>query len=223
MTVREVQERLREWVRSVLGSVEVSDSAPGSDPAADVVVYPLSLSPRQEVRDPRGREPLRFGLRSLVLTQGEEAADRLQQLLVAALHVSEWSVELEAPSPQTWLALNSYPRPAFVLDVDVAVPRPEPRVSLVLRPPAVEVAQMSRLDGQVLGPGSVPIPGARVELTDLNRVVYSDGDGRFSFPSVPQEGSARFRISAKGRRFVAAAGVTTDGDPLVIRCEPLEE
>lgn len=224
MSVRQVQERLHEWVRSVLGRVEISEDVPGADPDADVVLYPLSLGPRQELRDPNRREPLRFGLRCLVVAQGEQAADRLQELLVTALQVSDWTVELDALPPETWLALGVPPRPGFVLDVDVAVPRPQPKVSLVVRPLAVDIGATGRLEGQIVGPGSVPVPHARIELVGLDRRTYSDADGRFSFPSVPRgEGPARFRISAKGRQFLAAADVATDGDPLVIRCELLEE
>lgn len=210
-------------MHSVLGSVEVSEHPPGVDAAADVVVYPLSLSSRQEVRDPGHREPLRFGLRCLVLTQGERAADRLQELLVAALQAPEWDVELEPLPAELWLALDAPPRPAFVLDVDVAVRRPEPKVSLVLRSPTVEFAASDQLEGQIVGPESIPIPRARVELLGLNRRVHTDDEGRFRLASVPRQGQARFRISAKGRHFVAAAALPTDGEPLVIRCELLED
>lgn len=214
---------MAEWVRSVLGSVAISDTTPDSEPTADVVVYPLSLSPRQSLQEATGREPVRFGLRCLIFTQGEQAPERLQQLVVAALTSSEWTVELEALPAELWRALAVTPRPAFVLDVDVAVPRPQPSVSLVVHPPTIELAASQQLEGQILGPESVPIPRARVELVGLNRRVETDDDGRFTFPSVPREGRQRLRISAKGRHFVATTDLATDREPLVIRCEPLEE
>ncbi|MBW3577857.1 MAG: carboxypeptidase-like regulatory domain-containing protein [Actinobacteria bacterium] len=223
-SVRHVEEALREWAQSVLGPVTISREEPGSAADADVVLYPLALSPRQELRDAGHREPLRFGLRCLVLTQGEDAAGRLQELLVTALQVPDWDVDLGALPPEVWLALGVPPRPSFVVDVEVTVPRPKPQVSLVVRPLAVDLSAVGTLEGRIVGPGSVPIPHARIELVGLDRRAYSDERGHFGFPSVPRgEGQQRFRISAKGRQFVATADVATDGEPLVIRCEMQEE
>jgi hypothetical protein len=218
-------EHLRQWVQEVVGPVQVGSGVPGPGTDAGVALYPLGLAPSQETRSARRAEPHRFLLSYLVATQGEHAHEHLGTLLVAALERSEWQVELDALTPALWLSLGTAPRPAFVLTVEAIVPRPQRRRGPpVTQPLEVDVTPTRGLEGRVVGPGAVPVPGARVELVGLNTHTRTDARGRFAFPVVPAAGGrVRLRISAKDREYVAAADLGGTDEPVVIHCDLLEE
>ena len=68
------------------------------------------------------------------------------------------------------------------------------------------------VDGIVLGPGDVPVPGAVVILGDGDRSAVTGPDGRFRFAS-PAGAPVRVAARAHGRANSTAA---TAGEPAVI-------
>ena len=75
----------------------------------------------------------------------------------------------------------------------------------------------------VVGPGDVPVMGARVECPALNRVTRTDGKGRFRLAAVPAAPPPQFLVTAKGRqRWVSPDLHALGGQPLVIRFDGLE-
>jgi hypothetical protein len=94
----EARQQLEAWITSVVGEVVCSAGAPGSDADADVVLYLLGVVPRTRTLQARPPEPIPLSLRYLVLTPGERAEERLDQLLEVALQQEAFAVDL-APQP----------------------------------------------------------------------------------------------------------------------------
>jgi hypothetical protein len=195
----------------------------------------------------QGRPPLTIKLRYLVTawgttttpTQqggGEQAeAHRLLGLLIfAAMQdsasgegaINRMEVDLTPLAPEVWLALGAKPQPSFVIAVPLVQERPQPPIRYVRQPLVVQAGVLQSISGTVVGPGDVPLAGARVEVAGLGIYEQTDDRGRFSFRATP--GGAhplKLRILAKGRRmeYVVAR---PPGDPITIRfdlLDPLEK
>ena len=68
-----------------------------------------------------------------------------------------------------------------------------------------------------------PIPGARVEVADLDRHTVTDREGRFRFEALPGAGRRLdLRVRAKGREAWISVAADMDRDGMVIRLDPLE-
>ena len=81
---------------------------------------------------------------------------------------------------------------------------------------------MVPLRGVVLGPGDVPIAGARVEIPPANLSTSTDRLGRFAFAAVASGPyPTTLRVLAKGRELTQTV-VTVGAEPIVIHFEPLE-
>jgi hypothetical protein len=219
----EARQQLEAWITSVVGDVVCSAGAPGSDADADVVLYLLSVVPRTRTLHTRPPEPIPLALRYLVLTPGERAEERLDQLLEVALQQEAFAVDLAPQPAEVWLAFGVPPQPSFTIEMEVAVTRDRPLAPPVVRPLAVEVTSSVPLHGLVLGPGEVPIPGARVEVVGQGSVTFSDGRGQFVFPAVPGACSTKLRVSARGQEFLAVADRADIAEPVVITCHVLED
>ncbi len=222
--IEDVEGRLKAWVAGVLGDVTMSLEAPGNAATGrGVSLYLLDLAARPPVPG-TGRAPLQLTLRYLVTSWADDPTEAhllLEQLAFAAMDSPDFEVELQPPAPEAWLALGARPRPAFYLRVPLRQPRPEPAVKRVLQPIAVRTAPLISLQGVVLGPGAIPVAGARVELPAFGRSAYTDSHGRFRLTGVPGEPHARvLRVSARGTEQT----LTVEGnDPLSINLELRED
>ncbi len=220
-------ERLRAWVAAVAGAVveRATVSLDPPSPAADgrgVGLYLVELGPAPAGQG-AGRPPLRLALRYLVTSWAEapEVAHRLLGALAfAAMEVTELELELELRplSPEAWAAFGVLPRPSFFLRLPVQLARPAPSAPPVLKPLVVHAVPTVALEGLVVGPGDVPLPGAQVELPGLKLTALTDGAGRFRFPRVPAAPETQaLRVLARGRERRLTASTAPDRAPLVIR------
>ncbi len=221
--IEQIDARLAEWAGNVAGKVEVSFAPPADDAAgAGVSVYLLDLAPVPPPRDP-ARPLSQLLLRYLVSTWGDEPASAhrlLADLAFAALETPGLEVELEPPPLELWRALGARPRPSFLLKLPARRERPLKLAPLVRLPLEISVEPISSLSGQVLGPGGVPIAGARVELAAGGKATRTDLDGRFHFAAVPA-GPSPLTVHAKGRTLAVAAG--NQRQPLTVHFQPIEE
>lgn len=214
--------RLQSWIENLLPGTPVSLAAPGAAPTFQgISLYLIALDSAPPPRAP-GRPPLQFTAVYLVSVWGHEpaAAHRLLgELVFAALDNPEMDVDLKPLPYETWLAFGVPPQPAFVLRALVRQPRPEPEVHYVRQPLVLRTTGMTELHGVVLGPGDVPLVGARVELPSIEVFVRTDAQGRFRFSGVPAEPRAKhLRVKAKGRELhITVEEPTTEGKPVVIR------
>jgi hypothetical protein len=195
-------------------AVEVSFGPPGPGKTArGVGLHLIEAAPAPALSTSR-RPPLQATLRYQVSAWADtplEAHRLLGETFFAAL---EWpDVEVEGAPP------------TFALRVLLRRERPEPPVKRVRHPLTFRPTPMGSLSGVVVGPGDLPLSGARVEVPWLEKGATTGADGRFVIDGVPSSPPVkRLKVSAKGLEMTVdlpkpAAG----GEPLKIRMNGLEE
>jgi hypothetical protein len=222
--IEQIDRQLAEWLAAVLDGpeVELSPPAEGGEGSA-VSLYLMDLRNAPPTRG-GSRPPLQVVLRYLVTARAqdvEEAHRLLGTLVFAAMEAPEMELELDPLPVELWRAFGIRPQPAFVLRVPLRRERPVPAVPRVRQPLVLRTEPITSLGGTVVGPGDLPIAGARVELPAFARSTRTDRRGRFAFAGVPASGTRTVRVSAKGRE-ISVAAVTDDG-PLLIRLQPMED
>jgi hypothetical protein len=201
-SVDEVDRRLEEWIRAVLGEVTVSLAAP-KDSQTGVNLYLLDLVNSPPPRSVKERPPHRIMLRYLVTVSETDpyATHRmLGELMFAAMALPDAEVELEQLSSAVWSALGLAAQPGFLLRVPLVRERPEKFAPPVRKEMIIKNAPLQPLTGRILGPGDIAIMGARVELPALQISTVADFRGRFQFAAVPSDPPIKLlRVNAKGR------------------------
>ena len=225
--IEDVDQRLKDWVGTVLTDTVVSLSAPidqGDEPL--VGLYLLDMHPSPPAKGPR-RRPLQILLRYLVTTSAqspEEAHSMLWSLVFAAMEEPGFEVELEPVSASLWTAFGSLPRPAFMLRLPLRFARPQEDVKFIQAPIEMKHSPMAGMGGVLMGPNDMPIANARVELPAHHLTTRSDAQGRFWFAAVPAKPTVkRFRIQARGRDFAVETECKAGNqEPLIIHINPWE-
>jgi Pvc16 N-terminal domain len=225
--IDEVDRQLKEWVSSVLSGVAVSLAAPlDQTTGSGVGLYLLRIAKAPPARAGRGRPPLQLTLNYLVTTWSddpEQSHRLLGELAFAALAHTEYEVEIEPAPVAVWRAFGIAPRPSFTLSVRLQREWPAVTGPHVRSAASLHGTPAAALSGLVVGPGDVPLMGARVECPALNRVTRTDGKGRFRLATVPASPPPRLLVTAKGQqRWVSPDVSALGGQPLVIRFEGLE-
>jgi hypothetical protein len=203
-SIDQVDRRLEDWIRSVLGEVNVFLTPPKElQDIGGVNLYLLNLMNAPPGRSLKELSPHRIILRYLVTVSGTDphAMHRmLGELMFAALDWPEVEVELDSLSPAVWSVLGLAARPSFVLRVPLIRERPEKLAPPVRTEMIVKNTSLRPLTGRVIGPGDIAIMGARVELPALHLSTVTDSRGRFQFAAVPSDPLIKLlRVNAKGR------------------------
>lgn len=225
--IDDVDQRLKDWVGTVLAGAVVSLSPPVDQGAEPLVgLYLLDLHPSPPARGPR-RRPLQILLRYLVTTsaqQPEEAHSMLWALVFAAMEEPGFEVDLEPVSASLWTAFGALPRPAFMLRLPLRFARPQQDVKFIQAPIEMQHSPMTGMGGVLMGPDDMPVANARVELIAHHLATQTDTRGRFWFAAVPAKPTVkRIRIQARGRDFaVEAEHQAGDQEPLIIHINPGE-
>ena len=226
--IEQVDQRLKEWIGSVLtGDIDISLLPPTEAGDKKVVgLYLKDILPSAPVHGTR-RAPLQVLLRYLVTSRAKDPADAHQmlgQLLFAAMENAEFEVDLEPIPAEVWTAFGTMPMPSFMLRMPLRHERPEEPVKLVRAPVEVHQSPLASMDGTVLGPEETPLANARVELTTHNLVTRTDMKGRFIFPTVPiQPATKKIRIAARGRELIKEVDYEKlNQEPLIIHFDILE-
>jgi hypothetical protein len=227
----EADDLLRTWLGSVAGGVPVLAGVPAdgaTQPA--LTAYLLGLEPTASLsRAGQLPAPVVVRLRYLLCADAADAAGALALLdsvMTAALDLNELDghrveVDLDPVPAETWLALGARLRPSFTLRIDARHVRLPAEVPLVREPLTLTGGTVRSLSGRLLGPGDVPLMGAEVTVMATGTADRTSSAGAFSFGAVPSQGSVRLAVRAKGRMFIADVD-PDDGDPVVVRCDPLE-
>ncbi len=229
--IGEIQDELADWVRSALGKEKV-ELAWGPPPAAakspTVSVTLIGIVPTPIPRTAE-RPPLKLTLRYLLSAQAPDPKDAQRLLAVlafAAMDQTPWSVEPGSLSAELWQALAVPLQPSIVLDVPLLRERPAPHVGRVRVPLVLRTASLRTISGTVLGPGDLPIMGARVDLPSLGQAARTDHLGRFRLPGIPTDPTPTdLRVRAKGvETTVDLSTLAPSGDqPLIIHLNQLED
>lgn len=225
--IEQADARLTEWVRSVVGALDVSLALPtGTPPGAPTVnLYLFDLqrpAPGAGLGSAGSRAPLALTLRYLVTCAAANLSDAhrlLGELVLAALEQAEFEVELNVPA-ELWASLALPARPAFLLRVPLRRERVRPVAPLV-QALELRLESVGALHGVVLGPRERPLPGAHVALDGLGLHTRTDLSGRFRFVNVPVSVGALALVVRAGRReVVVAAGPEARGpDGVVVRLD----
>lgn len=218
--IEQTDKRLCEWVESIQDGLTVSLASPKADQTGQGInLYLIGLD---AAPPPRGtlRAPLQFTLIYLVTVWGyepEEAHRLLGELIFAAMNSTDFELDLKPLPPEAWLAFGVPPQPSFFLRAIARRERPEPEVKYVRKPMVVRTTPLVTLDGVLLGPGDVPLPGARIDIPGMDVYTRTDRYGQFHFTSLPAEpGVKQLHIQAKGREMQVTVE-PSDGQPIVIR------
>jgi hypothetical protein len=218
------------WIRPSAGDVAVAfgplEAEPLMEGAAGIRLTFLGITPATPARTvSRQPQSLLMFARYLVTVSASTRAeaDRLLVALgFAALDRGSPELERDGASPDLWLALRVAARPALVVREVLERPRIVKRAPLVRLPPVTEYSPSRRVVGQVIGPGEVPIAGARIEVLSAGLITYSDHRGEFALTGVPTgPPDPTLVVTAKGVRLTVRASASSS-DPLVISV-PLPE
>lgn len=226
--IDEVDRRLQDWTATVVGKIPVSLAPPGRQgeeaPAVGLYLLEFAESPSPRTSGP---QPLQVLLRYLVTASSprpEEAHRMLGELLFAALETPELEVELGLVPLALWQAFGVAPRPAFTVRVPLLKERKTRPVRRVAEPLIVEASRLARLSGLVLGPGDLPLAGARVELPALNVSTRTDFHGHFHFSAVPEGSTGTLRVQARGQELSVIPERPADPEsPLIVRFPLMED
>jgi len=180
-----------DWVRPALGpAIEVrfgavGDSGPDAGKALLFTLLDLARVPAP--RRGTAPAPLQLRARYLVSTLGFEAGERAQCLAELAFQAGpQIRVELDpSPAPGFWQALGTAARPALIAVILLERERPSRPVPRVRAPLITRWAPTRPVTGIIMGPGSIPIAGALIELEGSPESTYSNARGEFGFRSVP--------------------------------------
>src|SRR5205085_2426500 len=108
--------------------------------------------------------------------------------------------------------------PTFLLGAKYKQERAVPPTRYVRQPLVVHATPIIAFQGVVVGPGEMPIAGARVEAVGLNLYERTDSHGRFKFPTVPSgPHPLNLRVTAKGREVALVVPQPLSNEPITIR------
>ncbi len=225
--IDQVDQRLKDWVRTVLEAIDVSFEPPSvAKKESGIRLYLVELAHTMQSRKGR-RPPLQISLHYLVTAwadKPEDAHRMLGELVFAAMGNSEFEVVLDPIPVAVWTAFGVPPCPSFILRLPLIYERPEPKAPLVREPLIVKFSPIISLNGVVLGPHNRPIMGAQVELPGMKMSSRTDAKGRFHFSAIPKElTTKRLLVKAKGQEFnINIEEMAGNGGPLIINLQEME-
>jgi hypothetical protein len=224
--IDQVDARLTDWIRKVLGSTSVSLSVPRDDDATEGIdVHLMEIVRRPSTRSGPEKPPLQVTLRYLVTSNARDASvahRRLWDLIVLATQKAEqddWTVELEPIALEAWSAFGIAPRPAFILGIPLRHDWAQRKLPVVKQAPTMETSATRPFDGRVVGPEDLPFVGVTVELPLLGLSTVTGKTGNFHFAAVPagEHFPKELLITTKGRRRLVPLDRESNGHTLIIR------
>lgn len=204
-----IDSTLRTWIGSVLGDVDVSLAPPGGCAEQNCIslhLLDLLQAPPAEL----GRSKyFSLSLRYLITAwhQDPAVAHRwLGELVFAAAEHADFELELEPLAAEAWSAFGAAPRPSFLLRVPLEQARETQPVRRITELPIIQDRVLARFEGVLLGPGDLPVVGARIEIPGIDRHAVSDRNGYFCLTAIPADPVRKtLRIRAKGRELATTA------------------
>jgi len=229
----DADDRFRAWLGPVVGDATLV-ATPPAEPADEptVAAFLIGIEPTTIVaRDPHQRSTQVVRLRYLACADAPDPAVALALLdavLTAALDTpvlpsgERLLLDLEPVAPETWLALQARARPSITLCLDAVHARDAEEVPFVREPLQLVGTTIRSLTGHLLDPAGIPLAGALVTLIATGAAHRTSASGAFTFPTIPAgTGPVRLAVRAKGRQFTADVDPGS-GEPIVVRCDPLE-
>jgi hypothetical protein len=216
----DVTRELVDWVKGrcpgiPAAALRLADPPPDSG----IGVRLIQVVPRME---PRARDRLirTLALDYLISIRADDplAEHRLvAELAFAIMDVPDYELVTGESAAQACRGAGLPPAAGLVVRSHASRVDEIAQAPLVREPAITRIAPLGFVDGIVLGPGDVPVPGAIVILGDGDRSAVTGPDGRFRFAS-PADAPVQVAARAHGRANATAA---TAGKPAVIKL-PLE-
>jgi len=200
------------------GEVTVGTSVAGG--GNGLWLWPYEVRPQQQTTGGGPRHPYRLAVRC-VLAVGTvpDSLSALDLVLAAAVRAGTPELVTEPPDVALWQALRQPPVPALVFQVPASITHAVPPRPAVRGPLVLKQLELRPLAGILLGPGDQPVAAARVEVAGSQLSGYTDSRGRFAFPGVPVADRVALRVVGRGRTFAVTVPLTTDTEPVVVRCD----
>lgn len=205
----ETDQKLTQWIQSILGTISVSLEVPSTDihEKNGVNLYLMEAVPQGVLRQVeldkiRRKHPLKISCRYLINVWAEkpdEAHNLLGKLIFAALQKPDYEVERAPLSFEAWRAFGIPPRPSFILNVPALHEFTQPELPSVESGIDFDNAPLSNLKGRIYGPRDLPLVGLRVTLPTLKASSQTDSEGRFYFPAIPTQPPIE-TLEVKGKR-----------------------
>lgn len=209
------------WAHALLPGLAVaSQPVHAAARGVGIDIRLIGLSPRQPPRT--ANPPLTIDLDYLVTVQIDDAyaeQKALGELLFAAADRSDFEIVTTRTAAAICAELGIPVAAGLVIRTAMLRERVPKKVPLVREPLRVEDAAIGIVEGEVLGPGDIPIANAVVSLPGIGREVRTDAKGRFRIAGAPQEhGGIKLNVKARG---VELNGAAMPGKRVVLRL-PLE-
>lgn len=209
------------WAKAVVPGLEVAAHPLRDDARTEGVdIRLVAVSPRQTPRT--ANPPVTIDLDYLVTVRMDDAfaeQNALGELLFATADRSDFDVLTSQPAAAICADLGVPVAAGFVIRVALIRERERKKVPLVREPMRVDTTPIGIIEGQVLGPGDVPVANAIVSLPGIGHEARTDAKGRFAITGAPQEtGGVALTVRARG---VEMNGEATPGQPVVLHL-PLE-
>lgn len=222
-TAQATHEHLLTWVRHVLGDVSASFEPPGSNlpEGRCISLYLMDLRPAPGAHNNKS-SPLQFHAHYLITTWGPVCSaqhEDLFELTFSAIDRDDFVVDFETLPAATWRGFDTPPRPSLRINLHLRRARSQQPLAAMVRTPLVMApAAMVPLQGRLIGPGDVPVAGARIELSGHGRTTQTDQNGLFVFAGVPAGRTLGVRVQARGlvQEFELQASAET-GAPMLLR------
>lgn len=229
--IGDIQQELADWIRSTLGKDKAelvwgTPAAAAKAPTVSVTLLEIIPTPLPRTAE---KPPLKLTLRYLLSAQASDPKDAhrlLAALAFAAMEQTGWTVEPGSLGAEAWVALGVPLQPSLQLNIPLLRERPAPHVGRVRELMVLRTASLRAITGTVLGPGDLPIMGARVDLPSLGRYARTDHLGWFRLSGVPTNPTpASLVVRAKGiETTVDLSALAASGDqPVVIHLNQLED
>jgi hypothetical protein len=205
---------LVDWIGDCVGDVAVAAATVTSAPEAGRIE--LRLAAITPVSEPRAidRRSATIALDYLVTLRLDDPIAEHQALADLAFAATEDErYEVAGQGAGELCAALGLPRMAGIVIRTQANRSHVPKRAPLVRAAAVtHLVPLGTVEGVVLGPGDIPVAGATVSLSGVQRAVRTDGDGRFSF-TAPAGQPARIAVRGRG---ATAEAVANPDVPIVI-------
>ena len=220
VVIDQSDEILKSWITSIVGNISITTELTPPCVAEPVIsAFLMQIVPRLPDQSAPShsvhRSPLRISLRYLITAHAPDDAQAhhlLGRLIFAALEAPDFEVDLIPLSLVEWAALQTMPRPGFVINIGLTQER---ACTSSGRPtPVIRLAQSQRR-GLVLGPDDRPLIGATVEFPAMKFTTHTDEQGGFHFPD-PPSGQPQMIVRAAGHEQRLTLDIAAH-DPLIIR------
>lgn len=183
-----VNQRLTNWIKSVLPNTEVSYVLPASSPNKDTVnLYFINILPSRTPNTLPG-SPLQITLQYILTVWNNDPLvehDYITQLAFAALETDSFETVFDPFPVSFWNSLNIPTRPHLSILTSLSKPRRQSVGKRVEHPMVLQSSFKQQCSGVVVDKIKNILPGVRIEIPHLAATTTTGPDGTFIIEATP--------------------------------------